>query len=154
MITTTETVICIMPLRAAAAPKKAYVPGVIHGPSGSHAAKKADEGNDSCKCCTMMPTILPKEAPIAMDGTKMPAGTLHPNDMMTSNVRKTVAIAKEKIIRHRFLTLILISLISHDKSTTILTRTAHRNRGHPHIPRRESPCSRSCRSLRTYSGNK
>lgn len=39
MITTTETVICIMPLRAAPAPRKAYVPGVIQGTSGSQALK-------------------------------------------------------------------------------------------------------------------
>jgi hypothetical protein len=27
---------------------------------------------------TKMPTMRPKDAPIAMDGTKMPAGTLQP----------------------------------------------------------------------------
>ena len=48
MMTTTETVICMMPLRAAAAPKKAYVPGVIQGTSGSQLAKKADCGTYSC----------------------------------------------------------------------------------------------------------
>ena len=42
MITTTETVICMIPLRAAPAPRKAYVPGVIHGTSGSQAAKNRD----------------------------------------------------------------------------------------------------------------
>ena len=34
MITTTDTVMCMIPLRAAAAPRKAYVPGVMHGTSG------------------------------------------------------------------------------------------------------------------------
>lgn len=49
MITVTEMVKCIMPLSAAPAPKKAYVPGVIHGTSGSQDAKKEESGNDSCK---------------------------------------------------------------------------------------------------------
>lgn len=105
MITTTDTVMCMIPLRAAAAPRKAYVPGVMHGTSGWQAAKKAEPGNDSCRCCTKMPTILPNEAPMAIDGTKMPAGTLQPYDIITSKVRIIVAIASEKIIRHRFLRL-------------------------------------------------
>ena len=78
MITTTETVMCMMPLKAAPAPRNAYVPGVIHGISGSQAAKNLDCGNDSWRACTRMPTILPKDAPIAIDGTNMPAGTLQP----------------------------------------------------------------------------
>jgi hypothetical protein len=44
MMTTTEMLICMIPLSEAAAPRKAYVPGVIHGPSGSHALKKAEVG--------------------------------------------------------------------------------------------------------------
>ena len=39
MMTTTVTVMRMTPLSAAAAPRKAYVPGVIHGASGGHAAK-------------------------------------------------------------------------------------------------------------------
>ena len=49
MITVTEMVRCIIPLRAAAAPKKAYVPGVMQGTSGSHDSKKEESGKDSCK---------------------------------------------------------------------------------------------------------
>lgn len=45
MMTTTETVMCMIPDKAAAAPKKAYVPGVIHGMSGWQAEKKAAFGN-------------------------------------------------------------------------------------------------------------
>lgn len=78
MITTTDTVMCMIPLKAAAAPKNAYVPGVIQGPSGPHAAKNLEPGLDSCMCWTKIPTIRPKDAPIAMEGTKIPAGTLHP----------------------------------------------------------------------------
>jgi hypothetical protein len=52
-----------------------------------------------------MPTILPNEAPIAMDGTKMPAGTLHPYDTMTRKIRNTVAIASDKTIHRRFFAL-------------------------------------------------
>jgi len=39
MMTTTDTVMCMMPLRAAPAPRKAYVPGVMHGTSGAQAEK-------------------------------------------------------------------------------------------------------------------
>jgi len=45
MMTTTETVMCMIPDKAAAAPKKAYVPGVMHGISGWQAEKKAAFGN-------------------------------------------------------------------------------------------------------------
>lgn len=38
IMTTTDTVILITPPRAAAAPRKAYVPGVMHGKSGLHTA--------------------------------------------------------------------------------------------------------------------
>lgn len=78
MMTTTETVMCMIPDKAAAAPKKAYVPGVIHGISGWQAEKKAEFGNACWMACTNIPTMRPKDAPIAMEGTKIPAGTLHP----------------------------------------------------------------------------
>jgi len=44
IITTTETVMCIIPLSAAAAPRKAYVPGVMQGTSGWQAEKKTEVG--------------------------------------------------------------------------------------------------------------
>ena len=53
-----------------------------------------------------MPTILPKDAPIAIDGTKIPAGTLHPYEMMTRKVRIRVAKASESAMVHRFLALV------------------------------------------------
>lgn len=39
IITTTDTVMCMMPLSAAPAPRKAYVPGVMQGTSGAQAEK-------------------------------------------------------------------------------------------------------------------
>ena len=56
-----------------------------------------------------MPLIRPKEAPTAIDGTKMPAGTLDPYEMTTSTVRRIVAIARDKTIDHRFSALHLFS---------------------------------------------
>lgn len=78
MMTVTEIVKCMIPLRAAAAPRKAYVPGVIQGTSGSQFAKKEESGKDSCRAWTRIPTRRPNDAPIAIDGTKIPAGTLQP----------------------------------------------------------------------------
>lgn len=49
---------------------------------------------------TIIPTILPKVAPIAMDGTKMPAGTLLPYDIMTNTTRMMVARKSELAIGH------------------------------------------------------
>lgn len=48
----------------------------------------------------MMPTILPNEAPMAMEGTNIPAGTLHPYDTITSPTRMIVASNKEFTMRH------------------------------------------------------
>ena len=100
MMTTTDMLMCMIPLRLAAAPRKAYVPGVMHGPSGKHALKNADPGKDSWMCLTKMPTMRPKAAPTAIDGTKIPAGTLQPKDIMTRSVRMTVAMARLPIICH------------------------------------------------------
>ena len=49
---------------------------------------------------TIIPTIRPKVAPIAIEGTKMPAGTLHPYDTMTSKVLIHVASRSEFTMRH------------------------------------------------------
>jgi hypothetical protein len=144
IITTTDTVICMIPLSAAPAPRKAYVPGVIHGTSGSQAAKNAESGKDSWRCCTKMPTIRPKDAPMAMDGTKIPAGTLHPKEMITSSVRRMVAMAREKIICQRLSR--LYPLAVRVKTDGQLTRKAHHSHGLLRTPRRESPCFQSCRS--------
>lgn len=47
-----------------------------------------------------MPIILPNVAPTAIEGTKMPAGTLQPYDSMTRQVRNTVASKSELTICH------------------------------------------------------
>jgi len=78
MMTVTEMVKCMIPLRAAAAPRKAYVPGVMQGTSGSQDAKKEESGKDSWRAWTRMPTSRPNDAPMAIDGTNIPAGTLQP----------------------------------------------------------------------------
>ena len=49
---------------------------------------------------TRIPTIRPKVAPTAMEGTKIPAGTFAPYDMMIKTIRKTVASKSEFTIRH------------------------------------------------------
>lgn len=108
MMTVTEMVKCMIPLSAAPAPRKAYVPGVIHGTSGSQEAKNWESGKVSCRLLTIIPTIRPKDAPTAIDGTKIPAGTLQPYDIMTRNVRRIVAIASKKTMVHRFLVLSLV----------------------------------------------
>lgn len=48
----------------------------------------------------MIPTILPNVAPIAIDGTKIPAGTLHPYETTTSPRRMTVARSNEFATGH------------------------------------------------------
>ena len=49
---------------------------------------------------TIIPTMRPKVAPIAIEGTKIPAGTLHPYDTMTSKTRIHVASRSEFTMRH------------------------------------------------------
>lgn len=49
---------------------------------------------------TRIPTIRPKVAPTAIEGTKMPAGTLQPYETMTRHVRMTVARRSELTMRH------------------------------------------------------
>lgn len=49
---------------------------------------------------TIIPSMRPKDAPIAIDGTKMPAGTLAPYEMMTKPMRTTVASSNELTICH------------------------------------------------------
>ena len=152
MITTTETVMCIIPLKAAPAPRKAYVPGVIHVTSGSQAAKNRDWGKDSCRACTRIPTVLPNEAPIAMDGTNIPAGTLQPYEIMTRKVRTNVEKVNDSTIFHRFFVLNAHQYFSINV-LTMLTRKGHYNRVRPHILRRGSLNSPSYLSLKTYLGN-
>ena len=59
-----------------------------------------------------MPTILPNDAPIAMEGTNIPAGTLHPYETMTKSTRRMVAMSKEKTMDHLLPALYIVS-ISH-----------------------------------------
>jgi len=63
-------------------------------------ARKRQGDTHRYMALTRMPTIRPNVAPTAIDGTKMPAGTLHPYDMMTRNVRMTVASRSELTMRH------------------------------------------------------
>ena len=49
---------------------------------------------------TMIPIILPKVAPMAMDGTKIPAGTLQPYVITTRPMRMIVARSKELEMLH------------------------------------------------------
>ena len=49
---------------------------------------------------TMIPSMRPKVAPMAIDGTKIPAGTLQPYDITTKAVRATVAKKRELTIGH------------------------------------------------------
>jgi hypothetical protein len=87
-------------LSAAAAPKNAYVPGVMHGTSGWQNAKMPDIGCSRLIALTTMPTMRPKLAPTAIDGTKMPAGTREPYETMTRPTRMTVARKSELTIGH------------------------------------------------------
>lgn len=80
--------------KAAAAPRKAYVPGVMQGVSGLQAANQLACGLDLGSilafhnsdqiishlyiALTRIPIIRPKVAPIAIEGTKIPHGTRHP----------------------------------------------------------------------------
>lgn len=49
---------------------------------------------------TIIPTIRPNDAPIAIEGTNIPAGTLHPYETTTKPMRMTVASRREFAIRH------------------------------------------------------
>lgn len=49
---------------------------------------------------TRIPTIRPKVAPTAIEGTKMPAGTFAPYEMMMRAIRSTVASRRELTILH------------------------------------------------------
>lgn len=59
------------------------------GPAGQGAEGAA--GTHAWMALEMMPTMRPNVAPTAIDGTKMPAGTLQPYDRMMRPVRTTVA---------------------------------------------------------------
>jgi hypothetical protein len=53
-----------------------------------------------CSALTRMPTIRPNIAPTAMDGTKIPQGTLQPYETTTRAVLTTTARSSELTIRH------------------------------------------------------
>jgi len=48
----------------------------------------------------MIPTIRPKVAPTAIEGTKIPAGTLAPYDITTKPMRMKVARRREFAMGH------------------------------------------------------
>lgn len=58
------------------------------------------KGAHACMAFAIMPTIRPKVAPTAIDGTKIPAGTLHPYEMTTRPILMIVAKSKELTICH------------------------------------------------------
>ena len=49
---------------------------------------------------TSIPTMRPNVAPTAMDGTKIPAGTFAPYEIMIRAIRSTVANRRELTILH------------------------------------------------------
>lgn len=73
----------------------------LTGTSGAQLAKKLDVGYASKSACTNIPSVRPNDAPIAMEGTKIPAGTLQPYEMMTKNRRKIVANVSDKTFCQR-----------------------------------------------------
>lgn len=147
-MTTTDTVMCMIPLSAAAAPRKAYVPGVIHGMSGSQVTKNLALGYASCNACTRIPTIRPKDAPMAIEGTKMPAGTLQPYEIMTKKVRTTVANSSEKTMVQRFFVLHSCYHAVEVKMLDQLTRRGRRSHACLRIPGTAFPSPQSCQSSR------
>jgi hypothetical protein len=91
----------------------------------------------------MIPTIRPKDAPMAMDGTKMPAGTLQPYEIITKKTRRIVAVASENTIDHRYLALVKSATRMQSYWST-LTRKVLYSRCLLHIPETKSPSSQSC----------
>src|SRR5882762_9451691 len=97
----------------------------------------------------MMPIILPNVAPIAIEGTKIPAGTLHPYEITTKPVRMTVARNNELTMCHctdvleaqRF-----IDIMHTEKRS--LTGIGHHSHLPHHILETEWPCSPSYRFVR------
>jgi len=162
MMTTTVTVSLVIPLlissgprslqptypRAAAAPRKAYVPGVIQGASGAQAANIGAVGYAVYSALTRMPIILPKYAPTAMDGTKIPHGTLQPYVTMIINVRMIVARRRELTMRHCAEDL-LISKVTPPRNRWKHTGTVLGDLLRPRTPGTAMPCSQSCRSAGT-----
>src|SRR5690242_3626407 len=73
----------------------------MQGSSGRQALKKVEVGKDSCSASTRIPIMRPKAAPMAMLGTKMPAGTLQPKEMTTRRVRRVKARKRERIMCQR-----------------------------------------------------
>lgn len=80
---------------------------------------------------------------MAIDGTKIPAGTLQPYDMMTRKMRRMVATASDITIDQRFLALQVVSTCYANRRIP-LTRTSRYSRALPRIPGTRSPSSPSC----------
>lgn len=83
----------------------------------------------------MIPIIRPKVAPTAIDGTKIPAGTLQPYETTTKPTRMTVARKSELIIVH------WNDVLSNQMNVVKSRLTAH--------DKRRLTC-RGCRSRRRY----
>ena len=53
-----------------------------------------------CHACTVNPTALPKQAPIAIDGSHTPAGTLIPkHTLVMKNLRMAAMISDKDVLR-------------------------------------------------------
>lgn len=76
----------------------------------------------ACKALTTIPIILPKQAPTAMEGTKIPQGTLQPYEMMINPIRMIVASSSELTIFHCSDDLSLASITPY-MSVNSLTKT-------------------------------
>lgn len=63
-------------------------------------AKKPGEDNYCHIALTRIPTMRPNVAPMAIEGTKIPAGTFAPYETTTIPMRKIVAISRELAICH------------------------------------------------------
>ena len=105
IITVRETVIRVTPASEAAAPTIAYVPGVTHLLSRQE-AKSQKVGLFFCQASIIIPKILPKDAPIVIDGMlnlidpstyKIPAGTLIPNVIIVRKIL-IIIITKSEVI--------------------------------------------------------
>ncbi len=87
---------------------------------------------------------------MAIEGTKIPAGTLQPYEMMTRNVLIIVAKRRESTIDQRLFALILVSLFRAGSPQIPHTRKDRRSHGFPRTRGRASPSPQSYRFVGTY----
>jgi len=76
---------------------------------------------------------------MAIEGTKIPAGTLQPYEMMTKKVLINVAKRRDSTIDQRFVDLITVSILSEISLQSARTRKDHHSHDLPRIRGRASP---------------